>query len=135
MSDTHKHDRPPFTGEASEGAGPSGQVHRLIAGESQTHKPAQYVVLGCDRSHRHGREQRPSQGFLPAGPHLTVGQGFHVLFTVDPIYAEQHLVRGKGSEMCWMDGRMDGGMDRRTDGWMDRWRDGWTMEGWMDNQM
>lgn len=64
-----------------------------------------------------------------------MGQGFHVLFTVDPIYAEQHLVRGKGSEMCWMDGRMDGGMDRRTDGWMDRWRDGWTMEGWMDNQM
>ena len=30
LSDTHKHDRPPLTGEASEGAGPSGQLHRLV---------------------------------------------------------------------------------------------------------
>ena len=80
-----------------------------------------------------------------------MGQGFHVLFTVDPRYAEQHLVCGKGSEMCWMDGwmdrrmdgwtdgrmdgQMDGGMDRQMDGWTDGWMDGWTdgrTDGWMD---
>ena len=99
-------------------------------------------------------QQRPSQGFLLAGPHLTAGQGFHVLFTVDPRHTEQYLVHGKGSETCWMDGwvdrQMDGWMDGQTDGWMDRRMDGWMdgqtdewmvgqmdrrMDGWMDGLM
>ena len=65
-------------------------------------------------------QQRPSQGFLPARLHLAVGQGFHVLFTVDPRHTEQYLAHGKCSEMCWMDGWMHGQMD----GWMDGWTDG-----------